>query len=214
MTSTKTAMVFAIIVAFCSSLATAQNALDNPYNNRAILLHYSGASLKALEQDDPTKIDLISYYFNQSYDVQIVDCPSCPVDLDVLLNLDLFNVVNYEELRLVQEDVNFLYKNTYEITLHSGQTVNSNLGAYSINNILKLEPSSALPQWVGTGDSQFDYEMYKKALSRWIIANPDTYRQLTNGNDLIKISASEFLTLPVDKVNELSSNPEGYIIIE
>lgn len=213
MTSFKPVAILAtILLAFSTSFA--QSVLESPYNNRAILRHYPSATLIDLQQNDPSKLDLIMYYFNESYDVQLMDCAHCDIDYDVLLNQEMFNIVNFEHLRQPAEEVLISFKeDLYLITLHPTQAVQSNLGTVPITEILSLK-ANPLPQWVSTGDNELDYATYKRALTKWAMNNPEKYRELTNGNGLIKIQISEFLILPEDKQIALSSNAQGYIIID
>lgn len=209
----RVAILATLLLAFTTSFA--QSALQSPYYNRAVLRYYSPTKLTALEQNDPAKLASIMYYFNQSYNVSLTDCPACDVDYDALLNQEAFNVVNFEHLRLGSEEVRFSFKeNMYEITLHPKQLVQANLGTIPITAILTQEASDPLPQWVSTGDNDVDYNTYKRALTHWVVRYPEKYRTLTNGNELIKIQISEFLSLPEDKRTSLSSNASGFIIID
>ena len=193
----------------------AQSPLEGPFNNRAVLRHYQPVILQGFIQFDSENLDKIMYYFNDSYEVVLTDCSSCPVDYEELLNYDLFDISLFEALRKEQVDTTILFKKgRYQITLLSKQTVESNLGGLLINDVLNIQPARPLPVWVSTGNDQADYATYKQELDVWIQEFPERYRELTNGNGLIKMSVSEFLSLPQDKMNILSSNPEGYLLID
>lgn len=214
MTTLKHAAIVATLLLTLST-SFAQSALESPYYNRAILRYYSPTTLMALEQNDASKLEMLMYYFNQSYDVRLIACPECAIDYDVLLNQEVFNIVNFEHLRLPTEEVRFSFKESvYEIILHPVNLVQSNLGAIPLAAILTQQASNPLPEWISTGDNDLDYATYKRALTTWAVKHPEKYRELTNGTGLIKIQITEFLNLPDDKRTALSSNAQGYIIID
>lgn len=183
--------------------------------NRAIFRYYPNDALVQFQQFDPVQLDIIRYYFNQSYSVQFSGCSECSVDYDQLLNLDLFNVADFEELRQETESTTFQYKKTpFIITLLPKQEVEQNLNGHTIVDMTTILPVKPLPIWANTGDNAADYNLYKQELDTWIHSFPEKYRELTNGSELIKMPISEFLLLPQDKKDELSSSTNKYLLID
>jgi hypothetical protein len=197
------------------SVSLAQGAYDTPYLNRAVLRFFSGTELTDLESNSPDKFDKLKYYFTQSFTVELNNCPGCIVDYDQFFNQELFNIVQFEDLRKVQNTYSFPFKeNKYQITLLSQEDINAVIGPINTTSVLTYLQYREFPQWIMTGDDVADYENYKIELEKWASDFPEEYRALTSSTDLLKIHFGDFVSLVDERKHKVFTHPGGYMIIE
>ncbi len=201
-------------VAIFSSTGFAQGPSTNMELNRAPLRYFSGVELEELANQDEIKSTQIKYYFTQSFDVNRIDCRGCEVEIETFYNIDLFNIVEFESLRLSQSEVDFTFKGKYKITLKSLEDVLVELGGIEPADVLKIKLSKPFPEWVSTGDDDGDFKLYKSSVDKWARDFPELFRTMTSSPDLLKISFSDFIVLIDNRKEELFTRPGGYIIID
>lgn len=206
-------LLFAL--SFCSTPAFSQNVSENPLLNRAVLKYIGGATLTQLQAEDPVKYAKINYYFAHSFNVELTNCVGCLVDYNQLLNLDLFNIVEYEGLRETTEEHTFFFKeNEYKITLLSKEEMSLNLGGLSSEDILNIYYVRPIPGWFDTGNDVIDYQNYTAELQIWAREFPEEYSALTSSSTLLKVHIADFLMLSTDRRNSLFNHQGGYILID
>jgi len=192
----------------------AQTALDDPFLNRAVLKHITGSKLVQIQQEEPTRFNNINYYFSESFSIEKVACPTCPIDYDQFFNYDLFNIVDYEQLRQDQNEYSFHFKNgEYLITLKSNEAVESQIGTTS-EILINQKVKRPLPKIADNGGYQFDYVNYKKNLEKWARDFPADFRALRGSTAVLKISYNEFNNLPEVRKNKVLNHSRGYLIID
>lgn len=102
-----TLIIFISIVFFSIAKVNAQSDFDS-----RLLNHYSPEDLTFLQANDSVKFNTISYYYTQSYFVEIVPCNQC-----VVTDTATFDIWIYESLRKQNERVVKIVKYGIKLTL-------------------------------------------------------------------------------------------------
>lgn len=85
-----------IFVIFCIAsfqLIKAQTCLQDPFQNYAVLQHYTTQELSSIQQTDASKFNSICYYYTQSFLLENVTCNCTPQTLAT------FDISEYEYMR-------------------------------------------------------------------------------------------------------------------
>lgn len=143
-----------------------------------------------------------------------INCDECRVDFEVFYNREVFNIVDFEEMRQADIEVTFTYKEKYEIKLRSGNTVMNELGGISPEDVLKIKLDRAFPQWTASDITEAEYQLYKSKVMTWAVDFPSKYRELTSNSNFLKIPFSDFSELIESRREELLTRPGGYLIID
>lgn len=196
------------------SLGNAQNSQLELRNNRSVLRYFNGNDLVELQNVAPGKYHVLSEYFTNSFTVELASEEPGAINEVAFYNYDLFNVVEHEHLREPLNDVTFLFKEKYLITLRSQQWLDSELNGLSPQEILQISLPRPLPQWVSSGNTAEDYAVYKKCLEAWIRDFTEDYRQITSENLVPKIRIAEWNQFSQDKIEYYLNLPNGYIIVD
>lgn len=193
------------------NLSIAQNALENPYQNRAILRHYTGGQLSQIEEQSPGEFEKIKFYYLHSFQVTMLDCDTCAVDYDTFFNLDLFDVTNFEALRLTNTAASFDFKEIYHVQLKSQLELNATFSSIQTQYQEDLRP---LPDWIDTGSPEQDYAAYKAELNHWAVDFPEEFRQITSSRELFKVRIADFLSATPERRTYIMNHPWGYMIVD
>jgi hypothetical protein len=205
-----------LVLLFQQGFSFAQHQI-NPYENRIIMKHYGSDKMKYLESHDIAKYNQIINYYTGSFNVENPDCSTCPVDYAHFFNIRLFDISEYEHLRLENDSYAFTDSKTgLKVTMLS-QTDLDNLQNPSRTNqalpALTVFPGN-FPKITDYELSHAGFELYKNAIYQWAKIYPDLYHQITNSSSVIKISFSEFLVFSEMKRQEILNQSLGYIIID
>lgn len=164
-----------MLISCLTTVAISQNTTNS---NRAIHRTWGGDKIRLLEQQHPAFLEKGLYYFNQSYEVRLKDCSSCEVDRNKLINIDLFNVSDFELKRADEERYEFNFK-YYVITLHSNQELESYLG---INRFLIMNGEGvevAFPTFDFSDLSAKKMEKYRELCQNYVRFYKTSYKQRT-----------------------------------
>lgn len=189
----------------------------NPYENRIIMKRYGTDKIKYLEGHDIAKYNQIINYYTGSFNVENPSCSACPVDYAHFFNIRLFDVSEYEHLRLENDIYTFLDSITsLKVTLLSQTDLNNLQNPARTNQALPpltVFPEN-FPKITNYELSHAGFGLYKNAIYQWAKTYPDLYYQITNSSSVIKVSFSEFLVFSEMKRQEILNQSLGYIIID
>lgn len=197
-----TALLFSL-----SSIA--QNGSPDLLRNRAALREYTIGELERFQQTDRKQFNKLNYYYTASFEASLIDCDTCSIALDVLINRDLFNVRDFEQQRQQSDEVSFVYNENYLITLKSIQEVES--AEASIDQGPELRE---LPVWANSGNDDLDYANYKQELHEWIMDFPELYRSRTSNGELLVLRFNDFVQLEPERRSILLSDHGNYLIVD
>lgn len=207
-------LLVSVLLLFPINSLNAQNASDDLRLNRSVLKYYSGNSLDDLSQKSSQDYITLKKYFTNSFTVTLVNCSGCIVNIDELFNLDLFNVVNFEPIREQNSEAQLIFKDKYKIVLISKNDLEVLLNGAKAGDMLSLNVTRPLPNFIDTGDNEADYSLYKITLHQWIKDFPEEYRLMTTGNSMLRITLSDYLSLPETRKEAVLSHTDGYIITD
>lgn len=177
---------------------------------RHINKYYPGQTLYDLA-NSPGTLSAIDYYFNHSYSVSDQSCSSCPLDSISFFNTLLFDIREFEQMRMQSENTSIEFKG-FQIELESIDNVQAELGSYSIDQMADLRVLRPLPKFVYSGNLEADYATYSHELDRWIRDFPEEYRALTSTEGLIRVKLDQFPLLADERKVLLETL--DYIIIK
>ncbi|MEX1191797.1 MAG: hypothetical protein WEA99_07460 [Brumimicrobium sp.] len=180
--------------------------------NRAIVKHFESKRLNAIATENPEIFEAIKFYFKESFEVEMIDCESCEVDLDEFFNYDLYDMYEHESKRLAEEVHSFEYKEKYRVELLSEGEISADMGGKIPRELLAFIPSRPLPEWESTGNEDKDYETYKTKLRKWSLDFPEKYKELFISGEVKIVSIDNFLAANTSRKNSILNNSGGYII--
>lgn len=148
------------------------------------------------------------HYFNHSFEVKLKDCPNCEVNYDKLINIDLFNVSEFEQLRKENERSEFIFK-TYIVSLHSKNEVENYLGE-SIANFNAGSNYVTFPEFDFEDMSTQKLEHYRR-LCRFYIQNyKASYKARIHTPNYRFILVEEIQHLSQEEIADLIENPSSF----
>ncbi len=193
--------------------AQAQDPYNDITQNRPAIKNLTADGIRDLIEKNPVELEKMKYLFTRSFDVELIDCSSCEIDYVDLFNISLFDVTEYSSVRLRNEVYEFDFKNKYHITLHSDKEILLNYTAIESSfNTEKV--SSEAPKFLLKGDLVASYSDYKVELDQFKRSNREAYEAMIENNNVLKISAEEFLSFPEAKRESVLNHSNGYLIIE
>lgn len=77
------------------SALSKQIPVEDPFQNKAILSHYSVAELQSIKDNNIEKFNTIVYYYTESFILEKISCSDC-----ITVDLDEFDVFKFEKFRL------------------------------------------------------------------------------------------------------------------
>lgn len=207
---------WAVLLLFSTTFlfGNSQNVLDTPSLNRSMLKYFSGVELQEIAVENPQKMTELVYYFTQSFDVEFVNCASCPIDYHIFFNRDLFNIYEHENKRLNNDAFEFVYRDIYKITLKGSLVMMSNLNGSTPTDLVNYISPRVFPSWEEMGDVNIAYTTYKEKVYAWAKDYPEAYRTMTNSPDLVKVSIVVFRNLTEERKQYIMNSPNGYLIID
>ncbi|MFT5779807.1 MAG: hypothetical protein ACI837_002766 [Crocinitomicaceae bacterium] len=192
----------------------AQDASENLHLNRSVLKYYNGNDLVELSTEAPEIYEQMRNYFVNSYMISKVDCKECSIDMNEFFNRSLFNIVDFEDTRDMNVQIQIEFKEEYIITLLSTNELTALIEGAAASEMLEIKLDRPFPGLVDTGDFDGDYANYKTSLRDWIKDFPNEYRTLVASNELLRISLTEYISLPQDRKDTVLSNSTGYLITD
>lgn len=210
----KTATTIVIFLSLLIFSTEAQTTYDTHQLNRAIMREFSGEQLQTMMDSDLQRLEKITLYFNHSFTVEDYNCSECPIDKIDLFNISLFNVYDHETERLENQEITFLYKEKYSITLLSKSDLNNLLDGKTPFELIHGLPERAFPSWVSESYEQIDFESYKTELQLWSTDFPKLYLKKKQSVNVLKVHFSQFCEMTNSERTAVLTFPGGYIIVD
>lgn len=179
-------------------------------SNRMVQKHQKPEKLQKINQIDPQRLQVLWNYFSASFTFNSAETG---ISVQELLNIQHFDVSEYEYLRQAGEPVQFIYRGSISITLKSGAELNNLLQGYDLNALLNELPERPFPTWTSNTFSEADFQSYKEKVWDWARDYPEAYMQLTSDNNRLHVSFNELKT--IDEVRRIQILTESnYLIID
>ena len=198
----------------CTTFSFAQSNSNHQTDlNRVIVRHYNPAQWEHIWNYAPDMYTAINYYFKESFEVEMANCLECPVDYEILYNIDLFDVYAHESQRL--DDVTFAFDfKQYIITLLPKNEVYPQLQGLIPTELVNYIAPRDFPTFELTNDDYAEYLEYKERVYAWAKDFPEQYRTMTNSGNLLRISIRDFADLAVERKSLVLNHADGYLIID
>jgi hypothetical protein len=190
--------------------ASAQTSYSTIASNRMVQKHHHPSKIKKIAEIDPARLQVLWNYFSASFTFS-----SNGTDLSVreLLNIQHFDVTEYEYLRQANTSVQFIYRNSIQITLKSGNELNNLLQGYNLDELLNELPPRPFPQWTSSNFTDSDFQIYKEQVWDWARDYPAAYLQLTSDTNRLHIRFTEWKDLEPTKRTQIL-NELNYLIVD
>lgn len=201
-----------LLLAFFPARLFSQSAYSAQDQVRAINKHFLGEQLKGIAEHEPARYAAIQYYFKSSFEVSVIDCPSCEVDSRELFNQFGFDVTEFEAMRLVSESVEFDFKDKYKIVLLPKDEVNQHVNDMDVSTLLSRKVHRPFPEWSSTYTAA-DFPEYMELVKKWERDFPDEFKAMYYTEGFSKLPFSEFQELSAAEQNEILTNQSGYLLL-
>jgi hypothetical protein len=193
-----------------SCAVSAQTDYSVIASNRMVQKHQKPERLQKINQIDPQRLQVLWNYFSASFTFNSTETG---ISVKELLNIQHFDVSEYEHLRQPNEPVQFIYRGSISITLKSGAELNNLLQGYNLNSLLNELPERPFPTWTSYTFSEADFQSYKEQVWSWARDYPEEYLQLTSDTNRLHVKFSELKTM--DDVRRTQILTEwNYLIID
>lgn len=188
----------------------AQTNYSTIASNRIIQKHHLPATVAKIAQIDPARLQVLWNYFSNSFSFS---APESNFTMEELLNIQHFDVSEYEHLRQDNAPVQFIFRGSIHITLKSGQELNALLQGYDLDALLHELPLRPFPEWTAVNFTESDFENYKKQVWDWARDYPEAYLELTADTNRMHIRFHEWQNLEDTRRTQIL-NGMNYLIID
>jgi hypothetical protein len=211
---------FYILIFLLISTSTTSRSQSNsdPYANRVIAKHYTNAELLNMETNFPQRFKYVKYYYIHSFYITPYSCGTCQSYVPELVDVSAYESYRQQSSRVTINNT----INGFNITLFSKDELSTMIKTgIPINPAPASSPRAAMtgpvpvdfPLLEETGNLNNDMNAYLQAFNAWITQNPDAYHEMTRIDSGIHfISAAEFMTMPVQKQQQIIQNQGTYVI--
>ena len=190
--------------------AYAQTNYSTIASNRMVQKHHSPPRIKKIAEIDPVRLQVLWNYFTTSFTFSTNETG---LSVNELLNIQHFDVTEYEHLRQANTSVQFIYRNSIQITLKSGNELNNLLQGYNLDELLTELPPRPFPQWTSSNFTNSDFQNYKEQVWDWAIDYPAAYLQLTSDSNRLHIRFTEWKDLESSRRIQIL-NEMNYLIVD
>ena len=203
------------LLLLCLSVSTfttiyAQTDYSVIASNRMVQKHQLPERIRKIAQIDPTRLQVLWNYFSASFSFNSAETG---ISVQELLNIQHFDVTEYEHLRQANEPVQFIYRGSISITLKSGTELNNLLQGYNLNALISELPERPFPTWTGYDFSESTFQSYKEQVWDWARDYPAAYLQVTSDNNRLHIRFEEFKTMDETRRTQILTEL-NYLIID
>lgn len=193
-----------------SSTTFAQTDYSVIASNRMIQKYHLPERTKKIAQIDPLRLQVLWNYFSASFSFNSYETG---ITVKELLNIQHFDVSEYEHLRQANEQVQFIYRGSIQITLKSGAELANLLQGYNLNSLIHELPERPFPVWTSNAFSVSDFQSYKEQVWDWARDYPAAYLQVTSDNNRLHIRFEEFKTMEETRRTQILTEL-NYLIID
>lgn len=190
--------------------ASAQTNYSTIVSNRMIQKHHSPSRIAKIAQIDSARLQVLWNYFSNSFTFSNTETG---LSVKELLNIQHFDVTEYEHLRQANTSVQFSYRNSILITLKPGNELNNLLQGYNLDELVNELPPRPFPGWASLNFTNSDFQNYKEQVWDWARDYPSIYLQLTSDANRLHIHFMEWKELePTRRIQIL--NEMNYLIVD
>jgi hypothetical protein len=193
-----------------SSITFAQNNYSTIASNRIIQKHHLPERISKIAQIDPIRLQVLWNYFTASFTFSNYETG---ISVEELLNIQQFDVTQYEQLRQANTPVQFIYRGSISITLKSTTELNNLLQGYNLTELVNELPMRPFPEWTSTNFTSSDFQSYKEQVWDWARDYPSAYLQLTSDTNRMHIHFDEWKDLEDVRRTQIM-NELAYLIID
>jgi hypothetical protein len=174
--------------------------------------YFNTSDLLQMQQSDTLKFLYTKYYYIHSFSTTPFSCVSCPPYIP-----DLFDVSDYEYLRLENQRVTFIDSSkSCQITLFS---------KWELDLMIKfgIVPTSGTndkgvldsdwPVFELYTDIQASVQDYKVRFFNWLTTNRDEYLQRLGQTNLTVLYVEDFVSYSAQRLDYVIQNQANYLII-
>lgn len=179
-------------------------------SNRMVQKHQLPERIQKIAQIDPLRLQVLWNYFSASFSF---NSSETGISVQELLNIQHFDVSEYEHLRQANEPVQFIYRGSISITLKSGTELNNLLQGYDLHALISELPERPFPTWTSYDFSESNFQSYKEQVWDWARDYPAAYLQITSDNNRLHIRFEEFKTMEAARRTQIL-NESNYLIID
>lgn len=207
----KTVLLLLCLLLSISGGAFAQTSYVTIASNRMIQKHQLPERIKKIAQIDPVRLQVLWNYFANSFSF---NSDETGITVEELLNIQHFDITEFEYLRQSNAPVQLVYRESIQITLKSGAELNQLLQGYNLDELVNELPERAFPLWTGgTEFSESNFQFYKEQVWDWAKDYPTAYLQLTSDENRIHIHFDDLKALDETRRASLL-NSSSYLIID
>lgn len=193
-----------------SGITFAQNNYPTIASNRIIQKHHLPERISKIAQIDPVRLQVLWNYFTASFTFSNSETG---ISVEELLNIQHFDVTEYEHLRQANTSVQFIYRSSISITLKSTAELNNLLQGYNLTELVNELPMRPFPVWTSTNFTNSDFESYKEQVWDWARDYPSAYLQLTSDTGRLHIRFNEWKNFEDARRTQIL-NELTYLIID
>lgn len=192
-----------------SNITFAQTSYATIGSNRMIQKHHKPERISKIAQIDPVRLQVLWNYFTTSF---TFSSSETGISVEELLNIQHFDVTEYEHLRQANTSAQFIYRGI-SITLKSTAELNNILQGYNLTELVNELPMRPFPVWTSTNFTNSDFENYKEQVWDWARDYPSAYLQLTSDTSRMHIRFDEWKNLEDARRTQIL-NQLTYLIID
>jgi hypothetical protein len=141
------------------SITFAQNNYPTIASNRIIQKHQLPERISKIAQIDPVRLQVLWNYFTNSFTFSNSETG---ISVEELLNIQHFDVTEYEYLRQDNANAQFIYRGSILITLKSTAELNNLLQGYNLTELVNELPMRPFPEWTSANFTNSDFQSYKE----------------------------------------------------
>lgn len=192
------------------SVISAQTNYTTIASNRMVQKHHPPSRIAKIAQIDPVRLQVLWNYFSSSFTFSTNETG---LTVKELLNIQHFDVSEYEHLRQTNSNVQFIYRNSIQITLKSGNELNNLLQGYNLQELLNDLPPRPFPEWTSVNFTDSDFQNYKEQVWDWAKDYPAAYLQMTSDTNRLHIPFNEWKDLESTRRTQIL-NEMDYLIVD
>lgn len=192
-----------------SGITFAQTSYATIGSNRMIQKHHKPERISKIAQIDPLRLQVLWNYFTTSF---TFSSSETGISVEELLNIQHFDVTEYEHLRQANTSAQFIYRGI-SITLKSTAELNNLLQGYNLTELVNELPMRPFPVWTSSNFTNSDFENYKEQVWDWARDYPSAYIQLTSDTSRLHIHFDEWKNLQDARRTQIQ-NELTYLIID
>ena len=179
-------------------------------SNRMVQKHHLPEKIQKIAQIDPQRLQVLWNYFSASFSF---NSSETGISVQELLNIQHFDVSEYEHLRQSNQEVQFVYRGSIQITLKSGNELTNLLQGYNLNSLIHEIPQRPFPAWTSYAFSEDDFQSYKKQVWDWARDYPNEYLLYTSDETIKHVRFSDLSLMSDEKKQEILGTT-AYIIVD